>query len=95
MVDHEAGLGGLFGEVLALCARTGLVRAGAVAVASTKIAADASGQASRNYELIVRCRQRGSEAARHTAAVTAPTAIDAPVIRMCERPQPILCEHGT
>jgi transposase len=53
-VRHEQALGGLFGSVLALCARAGLVRAGTVALDGTKIAANASGQASMDYEQIAR-----------------------------------------
>jgi transposase len=49
---HEQALGGLFGQVLALCARAGLVSLGVVAVDSTKIAANASGDANRSYEQI-------------------------------------------
>ena len=51
---HEQRLEGLFGQVLALCARSGLVRAGTVALDSTKIAANASGLANRSYEQIAR-----------------------------------------
>jgi transposase len=43
-------LSGLFGEVLALCARAGMVRVGVVAIDSTKLAADASLGANRTYE---------------------------------------------
>src|SRR4051794_31550686 len=50
----EAPLGELFGQVLAVCARAGLVRAGVLALDSTKIEADASGQATRSYEQIAR-----------------------------------------
>ena len=49
---HGQRLEGLFGEVLGLCARSGLVRVGTVALDSTKIAANASGQANRSYEQI-------------------------------------------
>jgi hypothetical protein len=51
---HELALGELFGQVLALCQRAGLVRAGVLALDSTKIAANASGQATRSYEQIAR-----------------------------------------
>jgi transposase len=44
---HEQALGG---QVLALCARAGLVSLGVVAVDCTKIAANASGDANRSYE---------------------------------------------
>jgi transposase len=43
-------LSALFGEVLALCARAGMIRVGTVAVDSTKLAADASLGANRTYE---------------------------------------------
>ncbi len=49
---HEQALAGLFGQVLALCARAGLVSLGIVALDSTKIAANASGDANRTYEQI-------------------------------------------
>jgi transposase len=51
---HEQPLGELFGQVLGLCRRAGLVRAGVLALDSTKIAADASGQANMSYEQIAR-----------------------------------------
>src|SRR5918995_1196010 len=51
-VRHEAAIAGLFGEVLALCARSGLVRVGVVAVDGTKIAAAATHHATRTYEQI-------------------------------------------
>jgi Transposase DDE domain/Transposase domain (DUF772) len=43
-------LSGLFGEVLGVCARAGMVRVGVVAVDSTKLAADASLGANRGFE---------------------------------------------
>src|SRR5215216_2611232 len=51
---HEAALGGLFGEVLALCAQAGLVRVGVIAVDGTKVHANASERATRSYEDIAR-----------------------------------------
>src|ERR671917_307448 len=51
---HETTLAELFGEVLALCAQAGLVRAGVIAVDGTKIAANAAPQATRDYEQIAR-----------------------------------------
>src|SRR3954469_21657881 len=53
-VRHEAAIAGLFGDVLALCARSGLVRVGVVAVDGTKIAAAATHHATRSYEQIAR-----------------------------------------
>jgi transposase len=54
VVRHQEGLAGLFGQVLALCARAGLVRAGTIAVDSTKVAANASGQRNADYARIAR-----------------------------------------
>ena len=48
--QHEQALGELFGQVLGLCAQAGMVRAGVVAVDSTKLEANASGLANRTYE---------------------------------------------
>ncbi len=49
---HEAALAGLFGEVLALCADAGLVQVGLIAVDGTKLHANASQHATRDYEQI-------------------------------------------
>jgi transposase len=51
---HQDALGGLFGQVLGLCRRAGLVRAGVLALDSTRIAANASGRANKTYEQIAR-----------------------------------------
>jgi transposase len=51
---HEAALAELFGEVLALCAEAGLVRVGVIAVDGTKVHANASHHATRDYEQIAR-----------------------------------------
>lgn len=51
-VRHERALGGLFGEVLALCAKGGLVSVGVIAVDGTKVHANASSHANRDYEQI-------------------------------------------
>ncbi len=72
---HEAALAGLFGEVLALCARAGLVRVGVIAVDGTKVAATATHHATRDYEQIAReiledadaHRRRGGRAVRRGA----------------------------
>ena len=53
-VRHEAAIGDLFGQVLALCARSGLVNVGVVAVDGTKIAAAATHHATRSFEQIAR-----------------------------------------
>jgi transposase len=51
---HEAAIGELFGDVLALCAEAGLVRVGVVAIDGTKVHASASQHATRDYEQIAR-----------------------------------------
>src|SRR4051812_16308033 len=65
-VRHEAAIAELFSEVLALCARSGLVRVGVVAVDGTKIAAAATHHATRSYEQIA--QEILEEAARIDAA---------------------------
>lgn len=51
---HETALAGLFGEVLALCAQAGLADAGVLAVDGTKVHANASERATRDYEQLAR-----------------------------------------
>src|SRR6185312_12709703 len=51
---HERALGELFGDVLALCAEAGLVRVEVIAVDGTKVHANASQHANRDYEQIAR-----------------------------------------
>jgi transposase len=51
---HEEAIGDLFGGVLELCARAGLVKVGVVAVDGTKIAAAATHHATRSYEQIAK-----------------------------------------
>jgi transposase len=51
---HEAGLGELFGEVLTLCAEAGLVKVGVIAIDGTKVHANASQHATRDYEQLAR-----------------------------------------
>src|SRR3954453_18438043 len=51
---REGALAELFGEVLALCAESGLVRVGVIAVDGTKVAANAAPQATRDNEQIAR-----------------------------------------
>ncbi len=52
--DHEDALAGLFGEVLVLCAKAGLVSVGLIAVDGTKVHANASDRSNRTYEQIAR-----------------------------------------
>jgi transposase len=54
VVRHQQALEGLFSQVLALCAKAGLVRAGTIALDSTKVAANASGLQNLDYEQIAR-----------------------------------------
>jgi transposase len=63
---HEDAISGLFGAVLELCARAGLVKVGVVAVDGTKIAAAATHHATRTYEQIA--KEILEEAARIDAA---------------------------
>jgi transposase len=53
-VRHETALSDLFGQVLRLCADAGMVRVGVVAVDGTKVHANASERATRDYEEIAR-----------------------------------------
>ena len=52
--EHERALGELFSQVLRLCQRAGLVRAGVIAVDSTKVAANASGLANMDFDKLAR-----------------------------------------
>ena len=51
-VRHEEALAGLFGQVLGLCGKAGIVDVGVIAVDGTKLAANASDGAIRPYEQI-------------------------------------------
>src|SRR5436190_17151464 len=51
---HEHALGGLFGEVLALCADAGLATVGVIAIDGTKVAANANRDRSLGYEQTAR-----------------------------------------
>src|SRR3982751_1648403 len=51
---HQAALAGLFGEVLTLCARSGLATVGVLAVDGTKLAGNASRNANVDYEDLAR-----------------------------------------
>src|SRR5918995_4265756 len=51
-VRHQDALAGLFGGVLGLCARAGLVETAVLAVDGSKFEASASDHASRSYEQI-------------------------------------------
>ncbi len=51
---HETAISGLFGDVLGLCAKAGLVDVGVVAIDGTKVHANASQHANRDYEQLAR-----------------------------------------
>src|SRR5918996_5133585 len=51
---HEAALAGLFGEVLALCAESGLVKVGVLAIDGTKLHANASQHQNLDFDEIAR-----------------------------------------
>src|SRR5437764_8303271 len=51
---HEDAIAGLFGEVLTLCARSGLVQVGVIAVDGTKLQANASRNENLDYEQLAR-----------------------------------------
>jgi transposase len=51
---HQDALAGLFGEVPALCARSGLVQVGVIAVDGTKLHANAARDANLDYEQLAR-----------------------------------------
>ncbi len=54
VVRHEAALAELFGEVLKLCGKAGLVKPGLVAIDGTRLAGNASREANREFEQIAR-----------------------------------------
>src|SRR5919205_1907508 len=51
---HEDAIAELFGSVLGLCARAGMVQVGVIAIDGTKMQANASQHANRDYERIAR-----------------------------------------
>ena len=52
--EHQNAIAGLFRQVLAVCARAGLLRPGLVAIDGTKLAANASRDASRTAEQLAK-----------------------------------------
>ena len=53
-VRHESALGGLFGEVLKLCAVAGAVSVGVIAVDGTRVKANAADRSNLSYEQLAR-----------------------------------------
>ena len=70
---HQEAIAGLFGEVLTLCARSGLAKVGVIAVDGTKLQANASRNENLDYEQLAReiiersTRPRTSSMARRAA----------------------------
>jgi transposase len=54
VVNHQDAIAGLFGEVLALCARSGLAQVGVIAIDGTKVMANASRNENVDYEQLAR-----------------------------------------
>jgi transposase len=54
VVRHQEAIAGLFGEVLTLCARSGLAKVGVIAVDGTKVHANASRNENLDYEQLAR-----------------------------------------
>ena len=54
VANHQDAVAGLFGEVLTLCARSGLAQVGVIAIDGTKVAANASRDANLDYEQVAR-----------------------------------------
>jgi transposase len=52
--EHQDALAGLFGQVLGLCAKAGMVSVGTIAVDGTRMAANASRDATVDYEQLAR-----------------------------------------
>ncbi len=69
-VRPERALSELFGQVLGLCADAGLMRVGVVAVDGTKVHANASERATRNYEQIARHRGKHQRSWRERMLAT-------------------------
>ena len=67
---HETAIAGLFGQVLAVCAREGLLRPGLVAVDGTRMVANASREANKTAEQIA------AEILAEAAAVDADESAD-------------------
>ena len=76
---HQVALSDLFGQVLGLCARAGMVRVGLVAIDSTKLAANASLSENRTEEGLRKEAQRLAELEQK---------------RLAEQAQRILVEAG-
>jgi transposase len=85
---HEAALAGLFGEVLLLCREAGMVKVGVLAVDGTKVAANASSQANRDFEQLAR------EILQDAARIDAEEDALYGDCRGDELPEQLTTEHG-
>jgi transposase len=54
VANHQDAIAGLFGEVLTLCARSGLAKVGVIALDGTKVQANASRNENLDYEQLAR-----------------------------------------
>jgi transposase len=83
---HQDAIGGLFGEVLTLCARNGLASVGVIAVDGTKVMANASRNENLDYEQIAReiSRKRSRPTPPRTRSSARPAATNC--LRNCARP---------
>lgn len=61
---HQDAIAALFGEVLTLCARSGLAKVGVIAVDGTKIHANASRNENLDYEQLAREIVREAQGSR-------------------------------
>ena len=61
---HQDAIAALFGEVLTLCARSGLAKVGVIAVDGTKIHANASRNENLDYEQLARETVREAQGSR-------------------------------
>lgn len=78
--NHEKAIAGLFTQVLAVCARAGLLRPGLIAIDGTKLAANASRDANRSAAQI---------AEQILAEAAATDAIEDAVAADAEQGQPV------
>jgi hypothetical protein len=85
---HEKALAGLFSDVLSLCREAGLVKVGVIAIDGTKVHANASNHANRDYEQIAK------EILEEAAAVDAAEDELYGDKRGDELPEQLTTEHG-
>ena len=72
---HEAAIAGLFGEVLGLCRAAGMVKVGVIAVDGTKVHANASNHANRDYQRVARDILAEADRIDREEEVAAPEAL--------------------